>query len=150
MVTIKDVFYPGATAGQQVTGGIRIFGYFHQCAEGVIERLTDDELTMSGTYHIDETIDGYHICGEGSFHASLLRFSDEHWEAKGLYDGHDTIRMSYRYEDDYHVLDGTASHFRILSQTWSDYDSGVPMFHVYASIVPETVVLPSFYISLKP
>lgn len=153
MVTIKDLFgTDNISVGQNVLGGVRFFASYNQCASGQVDAITDDCIKMSGNYDVDEKIEDYHFYGKGTFEASLTCFPDGHWEASGkltgLYEGKDTVNMIYKFEDDYHVFDGKAGHYQIVSQTWADNVDGRDTFHVYATVIPYEMTIPTFYISL--
>ncbi len=153
MITIYDLLGTHLVSeGQSIVGGIRLFGSYNQCAQGKIIKINESYLELSGTYDIDETIDGHRICGKGDFNGSLLKDSNGRWQAQGsltgLYWGHDIIHdMICSLDADYHVFEGNAGEFNIISKTWHDIVARRFTFFVYAKISPETVILPSVYIS---
>jgi hypothetical protein len=151
MIKIKEFFCKNAKVGSLLDGGIYTFGFHKSCAEGRVLILDDYRLKMSGSYAIDETVEGRRIKGSGTFEGTLyFDQAKNKWYAQGKidgsYKGSDTIEMTYRFEEDYHVFEGSVDNLHIKVQTWNDSDQD---FYLYAEVTPMAESLPSLYIKLK-
>lgn len=86
-VPLTQALYDGAAVGQELTGGVFVFGNYREMGKGTITELTTESIAAKGTYDVKNVPGHKNIAGKGTFDCRVSLNEDGKWKFTAIIEG---------------------------------------------------------------